>query len=153
LEWQFGEIVLKLANMLEVKEIVSIEGVSSSNPEDEPRTFYYTNSETKKKIFEKMKIGQLKEGVVMGVTGTILLKANNLKQTTSCIFAETHSSMPDSKAAASVIKVLDKYLDLKVDPKPLEAEAEAFEGKLKTLLEKSQEATEIQKKKQLNYLG
>ncbi|MBN2421121.1 proteasome assembly chaperone family protein [Candidatus Woesearchaeota archaeon] len=153
LEWEFGETVMKLAKMLQTKEIISVEGVGSSNMEEEPRTFYYSNRETKKKEFEKMKIEELKEGVIMGVTGIVLLKAKNQEQPMSCVFAETHSAMPDSKAAASVIKVLDKYLGLKIDPLPLEQEAEKFEGKLKALVEKSQEASEIQKKKQLSYMG
>lgn len=154
LEWEFSEAVIKLANMLEAKEILSIEGVGSNNVYDEePRTFYYTNSEAKKKDFEKNKIEELKEGVIMGVTGLALLKASNNKQKASCIFAETHSAMPDSKAAAAVIKVMDKVFGLKVDPKPLLEEAEKFEEKLKTLMDKGKEASEIQRKKQLNYVG
>ncbi len=155
LEWEFGDAVLKIANMLQAKEIISIEGVGSANTESrmEPNTYYYTNSAAKKKIFESLNIDELKEGVIMGVTGTILLKAKNAGQTLSCIFSETHSSLPDSKAAAAVIRVLDKYLDLKVDPKPLEHEAEQFEQKLRGLLDKSKEASEIQQRKQLSYLG
>jgi len=154
LEWKFSDVVLKLAKMLQVKELISIEGVGRSGQGiSAPRTFYYSNSEQKKKAFEKIRIEELKEGIIMGVTGTILLKAKALKQTMSCVFAETHSSMPDSKAAAAVIKVLDKYLGLKVDTKPLEKEAEKFEEKLKQILQKGQEATEMQKKKQLSYLG
>ncbi len=153
LEWRFSEVVLQLAKQLQVKEIISIEGVGSTEAGTAPKTFYYSNNEQKRNTFEKLKVEQLKEGIIMGVTGTILLKAKNLKQTLSCIFAETHSAMPDSKAAAAVIKVLDKYLNLNVDPKPLEKEAEKFEEKLKTILEKSQEASSIQKKKQLSYVG
>jgi uncharacterized protein len=154
LEWQFSEAVIKLAGMLQAKEIISIEGVGSNNPDDfEPKTFYYANKESKKKIFEKLKIDELKEGIIMGVTGLILLKSNNIDQTNICIFAETHSQMPDSKSAAAVVKVLDKYLGLKVNPKPLEEEAEQFEAKLKTIMDKTKEASEIQKKKQLDYMG
>ena len=153
LEWQFSEMVLKLANMLEAKEIVSIEGVGSANPDDNPKTFYYSNSSKIRKDFEKMNVDELQEGVIMGVTGTILLKAKNTKQVMSCIFAETHSAMPDSKAAAAVIRVLDKYLGLNIDPKPLEKQAEQFENKLKAIMNKGKEAVEVQQKKQLSYMG
>ncbi len=154
LEWQFSDMIVKLAAMIEAKEVISIEGVGSSNEEmTTPQTYYYSNSDRMKKVFEGIGVQELKEGVIMGVTGTILLKAKNTKQDTSCIFAETHSSMPDSKAAAAVIKVLDKYLGLKIDTKPLEQEAEKFEEKLKGILSKSQEASEIQQKKQLSYFG
>ena len=45
----------------------------------------------------------------MGVSGALLLKA---EVPLSCFFAETHSSLPDSRAAAKIIEVLDKYLYL-----------------------------------------
>lgn len=154
LEWKFSEIVMQLAKQLDADEIIAIEGVGTNEASLTPKTFYYSNSEQKKKQFEKIGVEELKEGVIMGVTGTIFLKAKNVKQILSCIFAETHSAMPDSKAAAAVIKVLDSYLDLKVNPKPLEQEAEKFEEKLKTIIEKGQEAAEIKnRKQQLNYVG
>lgn len=153
LEWRFSEIVLKLAKMLQVKEILSVEGVGSSVESPVSRTFYYSNNEQKRKAFEKLKVEELKEGIIMGVTGTIILKAKNMNQVMSCIFAETHSAMPDSKAAAAVIRVLNDYLKLGVDPNPLEKEAEKFEEKLKHIIEKGQEATDIQQKKQLSYVG
>lgn len=156
LEWQFSEIVMKLAKMVQASEIISIEGVGASNEEEElvsPKTFYYTNDEQRKKLFQKIGVDEMKEGVVMGVTGTILLKAKNMKQKLSCIFVQTMSNLPDSKAAAAVIRILDKYLNLKVDPKPLEQEAEKFEHKLRTIMDKSKEASELQQRKTLSYVG
>ena len=71
----------------------------------------------------------------------------------SCIFAETHTSLPDSKAAAKIIGVLDKYLGLKVDYKPLLLQAEKFEDKLRGLLTESQKAQQISEKKKMSYVG
>jgi len=113
--------------------------------------FFYSNNEKNKNKFKKIKVEPLKEGIIIGVTGAILLRAEKIP--VSCIFAETHSSLPDSKAAAKVIEVLDKYLGLKVDYKPLLVQAEKFEGKLKSLLTESQKAQQISEKKQLSYVG
>ena len=71
----------------------------------------------------------------------------------SCIFAEAHTQLPDSKAAAKIIEVLDKYLGLKVDYKPLLKQAEQFEEKLKGMLSKGKEAMDMQDKKQMSYVG
>ena len=71
----------------------------------------------------------------------------------SCLFAETHSNLPDSKAAARIVEALDKYLGMDLDYKPLLEQAEKFEEKLKTILQKSQEAQDISDKKKLSYLG
>jgi len=71
----------------------------------------------------------------------------------SCIFVETQSGLPDSRAAAEIIKVLDIYLGLKVDPKPLLKKAEAFEGKIKNLMQSSQKVVKSKDEKQLSYMG
>ena len=71
----------------------------------------------------------------------------------SCIFAEAHSELPDSKAAAKVIEILNGYLGLKLDIKPLMAQAEKFEDKLKQLLTQTKDISEEQKKKKLSYVG
>ena len=94
---------------------------------------------------------QLKEGIIMGVTGAILLNVD--KVPVSCVFAETTTDLPDSKAAAKVIEVLDKYLDLNVDYKPLLVQAKKFEEKLKGILTKGKEAEELSEKKKLSYVG
>ena len=75
------------------------------------------------------------------------------KTDTVALFADTHSKLPDSKAAAKIIEVLDKYLGLKIDPKPLVQTAERFEKKLQELMEKSKVVTEEAKEKQMNYVG
>jgi len=67
----------------------------------------------------------------------------------TCIFAETQSNMPDSRAASNVITALDKLMGLKIDPKPLIEQAERFEEKLKKVMESGQQLTMEQKKKTL----
>jgi uncharacterized protein len=149
IEWKIAEAMNKIANDLKAKEIISLEGVGSeSMDEDSTRVFYY--SKNKKDNFKKIGIEPLKEGIIMGATGAIILKVNI---PLSCIFAETHSNLPDSKAAAKIIEVLDKYLGLKVDYKPLLEQADKFEKKLKSIMEKSKQAEEISEKKKLSYVG
>ncbi|MFW6230956.1 MAG: PAC2 family protein, partial [Nanoarchaeota archaeon] len=71
----------------------------------------------------------------------------------SAFFVETPTNLPDSKAAAKMIELLDKYLGLEVDPKPLLKTAKEFEQKLKGILEQSKQATEDRDKKKLDYFG
>jgi len=61
--------------------------------------------------------------------------------------------LPDSKAAAKIIEALDKYIKMDIDYNPLLEQAQKFEEKLKTILQKSQEAQEISDKKKLSYFG
>ena len=151
-EWEIANTLVKLAKELNAKEIISLEGVGSGSEEEvESRTFFYSNNKLRKDRFKKLGVEPLKEGIIMGVTSALLLKAEKIP--VSCVFAETHTNLPDSKAAAKVIEALDKYLGLKVDYKPLLEQAEKFEGKLKNILEQGQKAQDLSEKKKMSYVG
>ncbi len=151
IEWKLSEIVADLVKQLKVKELVCLEGVGSNEETTASRVFFYSNNEKSKNKFGKIKVEQLKEGIIIGVTGAVLTRIENVP--VSCIFAETHTNLPDSKAAAKIIEVLDKYLGLNIDYKPLLVQAEKFEEKLRGLLTESQKAQQISEKKKLSYVG
>ncbi len=150
LEWKISGALLQLSKALKAKEVISLEAIGSE--EQGMKTFYYTAVENKKKTFEKMGLQPLKEGMVMGVTGALLLKSPAL---VSCLFVESHVGLGDSKAAAKAVEILDDYLGLDVDYKPLIKAAEKFEETLKEILEKGKKAVENKNKREedLNYLG
>jgi uncharacterized protein len=150
-EWKIADMIKQLAGDLGAKEIICIEGVGSSADTDDSRVFYYTNNDEKDKAFKNMKIEPLQEGIIMGVTSALLLKMENFP--ISCVFAESHSNLPDSKAAAEIIKVLDKYLNLEVDPKPLLDTAQKFEEKLKGIINSTSKASRMKDEKTLSYFG
>jgi len=152
IEWKITDAIVKIANQLQAKEIVTLEGIGSSMPIEDSKTFFYTSDKRKAKMLQEAGSEQLKEGIIMGTTGIMLLKSERGMPVTS-IFAETHSEMPDSKAAAKVIEILDKYLGLEVNYKPLLKQAEKFEAKLKELLSKGERLSVEQKKKRLSYVG
>ncbi len=151
MEWKLSDIVVDLAKQLSIKEIISLEGVGSSDETVTSRVFYYCNNDKNKSKLKKINVEPLKEGIIIGVTGAVLLRAEKIP--VSCVFAETHTNLPDSKAAAKIIEVLDKYLGLNVDTQPLLVQAEKFEGKLKGLLTEGQKAQQISEKKKLSYVG
>lgn len=148
LEWEIADKLAELSNELKAKEFIGLEGIASNS--NESRSFFYANRTKSAELFKKIKLDPLKEGIIMGVTGALLLK---VKSPLSAIFVETHSNLPDSRAAAKIIEVLDKYLNLKVDYKPLLEKAEQFEAKLKTLMEQTNKAKEEKDKKELSYFG
>ncbi len=150
-EWDISSIILDIATKSQAKQIISIEGVMSQTPqEQEQSVFYYTNENKFKSSLEKHDLKELKEGIIVGVTAAML--AQNQHKFIS-LLAETASQLPDSRAAANVILSLDKYLGLKVDPEPLLHQAELFEAKVKGLVQKSSEVSQLQKEKQISYVG
>lgn len=149
-EWAIAEYINEVAKQLTAKEIITIEGVGAATETAESQAYFYTLNQKKQESFKKLGVSVLKEGIIVGVTSALLLKT---KTDTIALFADTHSKLPDSKAAAKIIEVLDKYLGLKIDPKPLMQTAERFEKKLQELMEKSKVVTEEAKEKQMNYVG
>ena len=152
IEWQCADLINNLCKDLEAKELISIEGVGSTEKSAQNRGFYYCSLPADAKKWEKIGVPCLGEGIVIGVTAALLQKYSG--HITS-LFAETHSKMPDSRAAAKIIEILDKYLGLKVDYTPLLKQAEEFEKKLKSLLEQFMQARKAQEKKpsQVPYIG
>jgi uncharacterized protein len=149
-EWRLADAVIELAEKMDAKEIICIEGVAGNNP-DEFKTFFFSKDRKTSEKFKKAGIEALKEGIIIGVTGAMLVKGGKLPL--NCLFSETHTNLPDSKAAAKIIESLDKYLGLNVDYAPLMKQAESFEQKLQDLMKKSQESVELSEKKRMSYVG
>ena len=148
LEWELTQSIVALAEEIKAKEIISTEGISSDNKLPEPEAFYFTKDDNRRKIFERMNVREMSEGIIMGVTASLLTKMPE----TTFIFAEANSSMPDSRAAAKIIEIIDSYLGLKVDYKPLLKKAEIFEKQIKEVLFRSKNVTNIKEKRE-TYFG
>jgi len=106
LEWDIADSIIELAKITEAREILSIEGVMSTAEKPEPGIFYYTNNRDIDRKMSNVGIKKLEEGIIVGVTGALLLRAGDTPM--SCIFVESHANIPDNKAAAEVIKKLDE---------------------------------------------
>ena len=150
-EWEMAEAVMELAKQLNAKEIISVEGISSADIGEKPRAFYFSTNAARLKKLSKIADAPLQEGIIVGVTGIMMLMGDR-KIPVTAIFAEAHSELPDSKAAARIIEVLNEYVGLDIDPKPLLKQAEMFEKKLQQLLAQTKKMMEEQKKK-LSYVG
>jgi len=151
-EWDIASILEKMANDFD-GEIFSLESVGvppESKAGKNVKGYYYTTDKKRKKQLEKFGLSQIEEGIIMGVTGALMVAS---KCSLTCIFAETHSNMPDSRAAAKIIEVLNDVLKLKIDTAPLIKTAVKFEEKVKTLLDKGKEASEQAQDKRVRYVG
>ncbi len=149
IEWDLAKSVTDLAQKLKARQIISLEGLMGQSSETKAY-FYSQNAEAKQKM-QGLKIEELQEGIVMGITAALLLKNASIK--TVGIFAETASKLPDSRSAAKIIEILDSYLSLNIDIKPLLKTAKEFEGKLKDLVAQTQKTAQHKKSRELSYLG
>ncbi len=150
LEWKLSETILKMADEVNATEIISLEGVSSPQVSESEKVFFFTPDEKTKGKLQKQGLSPLKESIIVGVSGALMLRS---KIPLTCLFAETKSEMPDSKAASNIIKALDDYLGLKVDYQPLLKQAEEFEQKFKNILKQSSVTSKERDRKQMSYFG
>lgn len=100
------------------------------------------NSPDMLKSMADMNIPILPFGNVNGLSGTLLTRSMVKNIPASCLFAEVLNQYPDPRAAASVVEVLNKKLDIKIDSEPLLKEAEEIESRLKELANTVQEGQE-----------
>ncbi|MGB9748590.1 MAG: proteasome assembly chaperone family protein [Candidatus Woesearchaeota archaeon] len=144
LENRVSSRLVDFMNKANVKEVITLDGV----PGVGSGVYYY--SKHKIEVFEKSNIKLLDNGIIFGITASLLLKMKNVVS----LFAEANSELPDSNAAARIVKALDNYLGLKIDYEPLFEQAKNFERKIKDILNKSEEfKAKSVHDKSLNYLG
>lgn len=143
-EWKIAEAIIEMAKKTKAKEVISIEGVGSSSGEEDTKLYSWNN-----KALEKLGTKPVQESIIMGVTAAMMLRYNKM----CCLLAGTQSQGPDSKAAAKVIEMLDKYLKLKVDYEPLIKQAKEVEEKTKNIIQQSSQMSEAIDKKNMSYLG
>lgn len=72
-------------------------------------------------------------GNVNGLSGSLLTKTATKNIPASCLFAEVLNQYPDLRAAASLVNVLNKMVNIDVNAEPLIKEAEEIEERLKEL--------------------
>jgi uncharacterized protein len=150
LEWEIAETVNELVKQLKIKEIIGLEGVSSQVSSKDPKVFFFSKEKRTNDRMGKLKILPLDEGIIIGVTGALLMKSS---APLSCLFVEAHSQLPDNKAAAKLVECIDKYLGLKLDTGPLIDKAKEMEVKLKDLMTKVNETKTAKDQRQLDYMG
>ena len=143
-EWEIADKVLEMAKKMNAKEIISLEGVATDDTTGEIKVYSYGS-----KKLEECGAHPVKESIIMGVSASLMLRYKKL----SCLFAAAHTQLPDSKAAAKLIEILDKYLGLNVDYHPLLKQAEDFENKIKNILQQSNKTLKDADKKSMSYLG
>ena len=143
-EWETASALVKLQKELDAKEMILIEGMPSQ--QNKVDIYHYS---TKSKVIGKTT--PLKEGLISGLTASLMLKSEALPMT--CLFAEAHTDLPDTEAAAKVVEVLNDYLGLNLDCKPLLEQAKKFETNLKTVLKQVKEIKSQKRDETLDYLG
>ncbi len=119
-----------------IKTIISIEGIISESKEHEQHSTYaIASSPAARKLLENRNIKPMQNGIITGISGVLLHEAEAKGQDVICLLSDANPQIPDARAAARLIELLDGFLPkIKLDPQPLIKEAERLEGLLKQSL-------------------
>ncbi len=117
----------------EIKTVVSIEGIiNMSEKQEEHTTYAIASTPSARKMLENKKIKPMQSGIITGISGVLLHEAEARSRDAICLLADANPQIPDARAAARLIEVLDDFLPkIKLDPQPLILEAERLEEHVK----------------------
>lgn len=128
-----SEKIIEFAEKVNARGIYSFAGIASPTPDEK----MYAIASTKKLVEEmkKQNFELVKEGATQGVSGVLIAECAAAKFPAVNFMAQTSSPL-DPRAAAKLIDRVSPYLGIEVDTKPLVAEAEKVESKLKEAMDK-----------------
>ena len=138
-----------IIKQVESEMIILLESIGAQE-KTEHQVFYYSSRQEWKDLAKNKGYKVLNEGIVLGMSSRVIA---GFEDKVFGLFCEAHFDLPDSEAAAALIKALDEIFDFKVDYEKLKAISSAFEDKLKTIAKKSKNAQSLKEKSQMFYVG
>lgn len=121
------------------KEVVSLSGVHATGGTPKREVIYgIASNEESKTLLKRYGLTEIEEGITTGITALILLELKRSKVKAISILGNVQLSA-DYKAAAEVLKKLNKVLGLKLNVEPLLSEAREIEKQLIQSLQKLKE--------------
>jgi len=116
-----------------IKTVISIEGIiNASKNYEEHSTYAIASSPAARKLLENRKITPLQNGIITGISGVLLHESELSGQNVICLLSDANPKIPDARAAARMIELLDTFLPkIKLDPAPLIKEAERLEEQIR----------------------
>ncbi|MEM3396149.1 MAG: PAC2 family protein [Thermoplasmata archaeon] len=123
--------------------LVSPEGlvIEDGSPEErraEMKVYGVGSTRKARELLVEPNVFPFTEGIITGIAGVLLNEGKIRDFDVICLLAEAYQDIPDARAAAKVIEVLDRILlHTKLDAKPLYDEALRIEKELQRIREKS----------------
>lgn len=127
------------------KTIYTLGGYGIGKVIEKPRVFGAATHMTKVKELKKYGIvfGEAK-GSIIGAAGLLLGLGKLRGMSGACIMGETHGGYVDAKSAQSVLEVLSKVLDIKINLAKLEERAKESERFMKRIEKEAEKQKQVQ---------
>jgi len=141
-QYEVANCILDFAKRNNVKVVVTIGGYRKEVEETSKVVAASTSSELLNKALQAKAIASPAGNPIVGTAGLLLGMARFRKIEAVCLLGETRGYLPDPSAAKSVLEVLQKMLNVKIDLSGLDREVE----KSKEIVERMREIEERREK-------
>lgn len=112
--------------------LLCFDAVVRDEDDNTPDVYCASGDEGILKVLAAPGVKPLPGGILVGMSGQILLAAGRADLPAGALLVEATRDLPDGHAAAALVKAVDHMIpQVKVDPKPLQAEAEELEKLVK----------------------
>lgn len=111
--------------------------------ETEPHVFGVGTTDRTRVEMKRISMTPFRQGMIAGITGVLLNEGKRAEMDVISLIVETRPEMPDARAAARVLEVINRLLPhLEIDVEPLYEQAERVETHLKEMREQAKEMAE-----------
>ncbi len=142
--YELSDEITKWAKKIKAREIVCLEGLSV--PESE-RDYEVLGMSTNSKSMANMRkkgVKELKNGILLGMSAALLLKAKEKGVPASCMMVESRAQFPDGLAAAAILEDLARIYGFSIDTSDLKSQANAFEKKMQKVIQHASQLKRIE---------
>ncbi len=129
---EISQVLEEWLGKIQPKEVYLLAGISGKVTKKEHDILGLGTTPELKNKLEKAKVKKVKEGMLTGISSNLLLYCFGKEIPTVSLMAETEYT-PDPLAAASMLQVLNKLLDLKIDTEKLIREGKKIEELFKKI--------------------
>ncbi|NPA04676.1 MAG: proteasome assembly chaperone family protein [Crenarchaeota archaeon] len=141
--YPLADLLVDYALRRRIDYLVSIVGIASPGRVrlEKPNVYWLASDEKAKKLMEGSGAARLFEnGYLVGPYALVLKKAMRSRVSNIILLADAYIEFPDPEAAAEVLRVLSKLLNVEIPVEPLLEQAEAIRLKLREFMKETRRA-------------
>jgi uncharacterized protein len=129
---EFSHAIIDFIKQSKPDKVILLAGISGKDTEKDHEIFGMADSPEMEQKLRELKVSGVQEGMMTGISSELLLHCTENKIPWISLMAET-KNLPDPLASASMLAILTKLLDLKVDTKRLLEEGKKIEEMFKEI--------------------
>jgi len=124
--YEFCDTILEVVQEFKAQEIITIGSITLQQPPKNPKVYCTGNKKENVELYSSYGVNTDLHGVssIIGISGLLTGLAGRRKIPSVSLLAETSEDSPSIESVYSIIEILNKRLNLELDPKEFSKEIE-----------------------------